>query len=426
MGIALSKPEKQEQTTRTPKSVSRKTVDQLFAVASFSPVQPCALRATRFRAQRDLLKLETGFLRHKKSTKKDEDPRTKEKKMLKKLRGSTLQVVTLDEVLDEDHAIVSSSMFLAHQVGIHSVVDKNKLEKTLGGSVLIHKTSYDVVGILEDDEDPLVTVARVEKTPTESYANVGGLAAQIQEVKEAVELPLTRPELYEEIGIKPPKGVIFYGPPGTGKTLLAKAVAAETSATFLHMVGSELVQKYAGEGPKLVRKLFTAAVENAPAIVFIDEIDAIGLKRSNKHRDSGEMEIQRTMLELLNQLDGFDDRKDVKVIMATNRIESLDSALIRPGRIDRKIEFPKPDEHARRLIFKIHTNKMKLAPDVDLEEFVKSKNDFTGAEIKAICTEAGLLALRERRLSVNHKDLRKAVETAVFRKRADMPKYLYV
>jgi 26S proteasome regulatory subunit T2 len=194
-----------------------------------------------------------------------------------------------------------------------------------------------IVGVLGDDADPIVSVMKVEKAPTESYADVGGLEQQVQEIKEAVELPLTHPELYEEMGIKPPKGVILYGAPGTGKTLLAKAVANQTSATFLRVVGSELIQKYLGEGPKLVREIFRVAEENAPSIVFIDEIDAIGTKRLYIYHyrydshSGGEKEIQRTMLELLNQLDGFDSRGDVKVIMATNRIDSLDPALIRPG-----------------------------------------------------------------------------------------------
>merc|ERR1712170_274495 len=221
---------------------------------------------------------------------------------------------------------------------------------------------------------------KVDKAPTESYADIGGLEDQIMEMKEAVELPLTHPEMYEDVGIKPPKGVILYGVPGTGKTLLAKAVANETSATFLRVVGSELIQKYLGDGPKLVRELFRVAEELAPSIVFMDEIDAVATKRYDSN-SGGEREIQRTMLELLNQLDGFDSRGDVKVIMATNRIESLDPALIRPGRIDRKIQFPFPDEKTKRRIFQIHTSKMSLADDVNLEEFVMSKDDLTGADI---------------------------------------------
>merc|ERR1712003_363062 len=239
-----------------------------------------------------------------------------------------------------------------------------------------------------------VNVMKVDKAPLESYTDIGGLEQQIQEVREAVELPLTHPELYDEIGIKPPKGVILYGPPGTGKTLLAKAVANQTSATFLRVVGSELIQKYLGDGPKLVRELFRVAEEHAPSIVFMDEIDAVGTKRYDSN-SGGEREIQRTMLELLNQLDGFDSRGDVKVIMATNRIDSLDPALIRPGRIDRKIQLPNPDTKTKRRIFNIHTSKMTLSDDVNIDEYILSKDDLSGADIKAICTEAGLMALRE-------------------------------
>ena len=265
----------------------------------------------------------------------------------------------------------------------------------------------------------------MEKAPTESYADIGGLEDQIQEIKESVELPLTHPELYEDIGIKPPKGVILYGEPGTGKTLLAKAVANSTSATFLRVVGSELIQKYLGDGPKLVRELFRVADELAPSIVFIDEIDAVGTKRYDS-TSGGEREIQRTMLELLNQMDGFDARSDVKVIMATNRIETLDPALLRPGRIDRKIEFPLPDIKTKRMIFRIHTARMSLAADVDLEEFVMMRDELSGADAKAICTEAGMLALRERRMKVTQEDFRKAREKALYRKKSKEPVGLYL
>jgi len=281
------------------------------------------------------------------------------------------------------------------------------------------------VGMLGDDVDPLVSVMKVDKAPLESYADVGGLDEQIQEIKETVELPLTHPELYEDIGIKPPKGVILYGDPGTGKTLLAKAVANQTSATFLRVVGSELIQKYLGEGPKLVRELFRVAEELAPSIIFIDEIDAIGTKRYDSS-SGGEREIQRTMLELLNQLDGFDSRGDVKVIMATNRIDTLDPALIRPGRIDRKIKFPLPDTKTKRKIFQIHTCKMTLSSEVNLEEFIHTKDDLSGADIKAICTEAGLLALRERRMKVTQVDFRKAKEKVLYRKNQGVPEGLYL
>ena len=247
----------------------------------------------------------------------------------------------------------------------------------------------------------------------------------LQEIKEAVELPLTHPELYDDIGIKPPKGVILYGEPGTGKTLLAKAVANSTSATFLRVVGSELIQKYLGDGPKLVRELFKVADDLSPSIVFIDEIDAVGTKRYDA-TSGGEREIQRTMLELLNQLDGFDSLSEVKVIMATNRIDSLDPALIRPGRIDRKIEFPLPDQKTKLRIFHIHTSKMSLSDDVNTEEFVMAKDELSGADIKAMCTEAGLLALRERRMRVTMADFRKSKEKVLYRKKDNLPEGLYL
>merc|ERR1712010_195150 len=323
-------------------------------------------------------------------TKPQEERQEEERSKVDELRGSPMSIGTLEEIIDDNHAIVSSSVGPEYYVNILSFVDKSQLEP--GCSVLMHNKVLSVVGIM-----------KVDKAPLESYADVGGLEKQIMEIKEAVELPLTHPELYEDIGIKPPKGVILYGEPGTGKTLLAKAVANSTAATFLRVVGSELIQKYLGDGPKLVRELFRVADDLSPTIVFIDEIDAVGSKRYDS-QSGGTREIQRTMLELLNQLDGFDERGDVKVIMATNKIESLDPALIRPGRIDRKIEFPLPDIKTKRHIFNIHTGRMSLGEDVDLETFVMAKDELSGADIKAVCTEAGLLALRERRMKVTQDD----------------------
>lgn len=339
------------------------------------------------------------------------------------MRGSPMGVGNLEELIDDDHAIVSSATGPEYYVSIMSFVDKDLLEP--GASILLHHKSVSVVGVLTDDTDPAVNVMKLDKAPTETYGDIGGLETQIQEVREAVELPLMHPELYEEMGIKPPKGVILYGAPGTGKTLLAKAVANQTSATFLRIVGSELIQKYLGDGPRLVRQLFQTAAEHAPSIVFIDEIDAIGTKRYESS-SGGEREIQRTMLELLNQLDGFDDRGDVKVIMATNKIDTLDPALIRPGRIDRKILFENPDQNTKRKIFTLHTSKMSLAPDVDIDEFVTQKDDLSGADVRAICSEAGLLALRERRMRVNMTDFRAARENVLKTKQEGEPEGLYL
>lgn len=387
------------------------------------PSSKCKLRLLKLDRVKDFLLMEEEFIRNHEVFKPHEERDQEEREKMEELRGSPLGVGTLEELIDDNHAIVSSSVGPEYYVNILSVVNQDLLDP--GSSVLLHNKTMSVVGLLSDDTDPMVSVMKVEKAPLESYADIGGLEEQIQEIKEAVELPLAHPELYEDIGIKPPKGVILYGEPGTGKTLLAKAVANQTSATFLRVVGSELIQKYLGDGPKLVRELFRVADDLSPTIVFIDEIDAVGSKRYDSS-SGGTREIQRTMLELLNQLDGFDERGDVKVIMATNKIESLDPALIRPGRIDRKIEFPLPDTKTKRHIFNIHTAKMTLAEDVDLEKFVMAKDELSGADIKAVCTEAGMLALRERRMKVCHEDFVKAKEKALYRKKGNVPEGLYL
>jgi 26S proteasome regulatory subunit T2 len=387
------------------------------------PSSKCKLRQMKLERVKDFLLMEREFIANQEVLRPKEERELAERDKVEDLRGSPLQVGSLEEMIDDNHCIVSTTNGPEYYVNILSIVDADSLEP--GSSILLHNKTMSVVGILSDEADPMVSVMKVEKAPLESYADIGGLQKQIMEIKEAVELPLTHPELYEDIGIKPPKGVILYGEPGTGKTLLAKAVANSTSATFLRVTGSELIQKYLGDGPKLVREIFRVAEENAPSIVFIDEIDAIGTKRYDS-TSSGEREVQRTMLELLNQLDGFDERGDVKVIMATNRIESLDPALIRPGRIDRKIEFPLPDVKTKRMIFGIHTGKMSLGTDVDLEEFIMAKDELSGADIKAVCTEAGMLALRERRMRVTQDDFRKAKEKALYRKKSTEPQGLYL
>ncbi|KAG8870324.1 ATPase of 26S proteasome regulatory subunit 4 [Tulasnella sp. 331] len=388
------------------------------------PTTRCRLKLLKMERIKDYMLLEEEFVQNQERLKPEtnrEDKNEEERTRVDDLRGSPMTVGTLEEIIDDDHAIISTPSGPEYYVSIMSFVDKDLLEP--GCTVLLHHKAQSIIGVLSDDTDPMVNVMKLDKAPTESYADIGGLEQQIQEIK--AELPLTHPELYEEMGIKPPKGVILYGVPGTGKTLLAKAVANQTSATFLRIVGSELIQKYLGDGPKLVRELFRVAEENAPSIVFIDEIDAIGTKRYDS-TSGGEREIQRTMLELLNQLDGFDNRGDVKVIMATNKIESLDPALIRPGRVDRKIEFPLPDVKTKRHIFRLHTSRMSLAPDVDLEEYVMAKDDLSGADIKAVCTEAGLLALRERRMMVTKTDFTSAREKVLYRKNEGTPEGLYL
>uniref|UniRef100_A0A2P2K5K8 26S protease regulatory complex subunit 4 family protein n=1 Tax=Rhizophora mucronata TaxID=61149 RepID=A0A2P2K5K8_RHIMU len=354
-GDKSDKKEKKFEPAAPPARVGRKQRKQKGPEAAarlptVTPLSKCKLRLLKLERIKDYLLMEEEFVANQERLKPQEEKAEEDRSKVDDLRGSPMSVGNLEELIDENHAIVSSSVGPEYYVGILSFVDKDQLEP--GCAILMHNKVLSVVGLLQDEVDPMVSVMKVEKAPLESYADIGGLDAQIQEIKEAVELPLTHPELYEDIGIKPPKGVILYGEPGTGKTLLAKAVANSTSATFLRVVGSELIQKYLGDGPKLVRELFRVADDLSPSIVFIDEIDAIGTKRYDAH-SGGEREIQRTMLELLNQLDGFDARGDVKVILATNRIESLDPALLRPGRIDRKIEFPLPDIKTRRRIFQV-------------------------------------------------------------------------
>jgi 26S proteasome regulatory subunit T2 len=360
-------------STRSGRRRRRKGPSGLSKTPTITPSAKCKLRLLKMDRVKDFLLMEQEFIRNHEVFKPHEERDQEEREKLEELRGSPLGVGSLEELIDDNHAIVSSSVGPEYYVNILSSVNQDLLEP--GCAVLLHNKTMSIVGVLQDDADPMVSVMKVEKAPLESYADIGGLEQQIQEIKEAVELPLAHPELYEDIGIKPPKGVILYGEPGTGKTLLAKAVANQTSATFLRVVGSELIQKYLGDGPKLVRELFRVADDLSPTIVFIDEIDAVGSKRYDSS-SGGTKEIQRTMLELLNQLDGFDERGDVKVIMATNKIESLDPALIRPGRIDRKIEFPLPDIKTKRHIFNIHTQRMTLSEDVDLELFVMAKDDF--------------------------------------------------
>ncbi|KAJ9518879.1 hypothetical protein QJQ45_026274 [Haematococcus lacustris] len=292
-------------------------------------------------------------------------------------------------------------------VDIDKNIDITKL--TPGARVALKNDSYTLHLCLPTKVDPLVSLMKVEKVPDSTYDMIGGADQQIKEIKEVIELPLKHPELFESLGIAQPKGVLLYGPPGTGKTLLARAVAHHTDCTFIRVSGSELVQKYIGEGSRMVRELFVMAREHAPSIIFMDEVDSIGSARTDNSGGGGDSEVQRTMLELLNQLDGFEATNKIKVLMATNRIDILDAALLRPGRIDRKIEFPNPNEAARLDILKIHSRKMNLTRGIDLKKIADKMTGASGAEMKACCTEAGMFALRERRMHVTQEDFEMAV-----------------
>lgn len=292
-------------------------------------------------------------------------------------------------------------------VDIDKDIDINDLKPNT--RVALRNDSYTLHKILPTKVDPLVSLMKVEAVPDSTYDMIGGLEKQVMEIKEVIELPIKHPELFESLGVAQPKGVLLYGPPGTGKTLLARAVAHHTDCTFIRVSGAELVQKYIGEGSRMVRELFVMAREAAPSIIFMDEIDSIGQSRGGSGSGGGDSEVQRTMLELLNQLDGFEPAQNIKVIMATNRIDILDAALLRPGRIDRKIEFPNPNAENRTAIMKIHSSKMNLLRNIDLIPIAEKMGNASGAECKAVCTEAGMFALRERRVHVTQEDFEMAV-----------------
>ncbi len=337
-----------------------------------------------------------------------------------------LIVGTVVERVGDRKAVVKSSTGPSFLVTISHFVNPDDI--TPGKRVCLNQQSLSIVDTLPETKDYRARAMEVEERPNVRYEDIGGLERQIQEVREVVELPLKHPELFEKVGIEPPKGILLYGPPGTGKTLLAKAVARETNATFIRVVGSELVKKFIGEGASLVKDIFKLAKEKAPSIIFIDEIDAIAAKRTEA-LTGGDREVQRTLMQLLAEMDGFDPRGDVKIIAATNRLDILDPAILRPGRFDRIIEVPPPDERGRLEILKIHTRKMNLADDVDLSEIARMTEGCVGADLKAICTEAGMNAIRELRDKVTMEDFLKAVFKVMEKKRwrkREEPKHLEV
>ncbi|CAJ0907938.1 11663_t:CDS:2 [Entrophospora sp. SA101] len=285
-----------------------------------------------------------------------------------------------------------------------------------GDLIGVNKDSYLVLDTLPAEYDSRVKAMEVDEKPTEDYNDIGGLDKQIEELVEAIVLPMTHAERFKNLG------VLMYGPPGTGKTLLARACAAQTNSTYLKLAGPQLVQMFIGDGAKLVRDAFNLAKEKAPAIIFIDELDAIGTKRFDSEK-SGDREVQRTMLELLNQLDGFSSDERIKVIAATNRIDILDPALLRSGRLDRKIEFPLPNEEARARILQIHSRKMTVGSDVNFDELARCCDEFNGAQCKAVCVEAGMLALRRGATELSHEDFMDGIQEVMAKKKTSLQYY---
>ncbi|XP_074585020.1 26S proteasome regulatory subunit 6A homolog [Curcuma longa] len=372
-----------------------------------------------------------GSLAYTKKTKENRE-KIKDHKKLPHIVGSIVEILLMNPE-EEDSANIDQdserkvkcvvlntttrrTIFLEN-VGL---VDPDKLKP--GDLVEVDKDSYLILDILPSEYDSRVKAMVVDENPTEDYTDIGGLEKQIQELVEAIVWPLIHNDLFQQIGIRPPKGVLLYGPPGTGKTLMARACAAQTNAHFLKLTGPQLVQMYIGEGAKVVRNAFQLAKEKAPCIIFIDEIDAIGSKRFDSD-GIGDREVQRTMLELLDQIDGFSSDERIKVIAATNRADILDPALIRSGRLDRKIEFPHPSEEARSQILQIHSRTMNLYYDVNFEELARSTDDFNGAQLKAVCVEAGMRALRRDATEITHEDFNEGINQVQSKKKVSVYYY---
>ena len=328
------------------------------------------------------------------------------------LKTPPLIIGHLQDVLDERTAIVRSSNGTVFQVALNQRLEPKKLKP--GTRVALNQDTLAVIEVLHEAWDPMVSGAEMVEKPDITYNSVAGLDEQITTVREAIELPLLEPELFEKVGIIPPKGILLVGPPGCGKTLLAKAVANQTEATFSRMVGSELAQKYIGEGGRMVRELFSLAKEKSPSIIFLAEIDAIGAKRLDGST-SGDREVQRTLMQLLAELDGFDALENVKIIAATNRPDILDDALLRPGRFDRIVTIPLPDPKGRKAMLALHTSKMSTSR-LQMKTLVEKTEGFSGAEIKATCVEAGMIAIRDKRNKISQTDMMEAVERIMVKK----------
>ncbi len=321
------------------------------------------------------------------------------------LKSSSLYIATAEEVLDDGVVVKQHGN---NQEVLTEVSPGIRRDLEAGDRVAIND-SFAIQTVLDPETDARAQAMQVDASPEVTYEDIGGLGEQIQEVREAVEQPLVNAEQFQSVGIEPPAGVLLHGPPGTGKTMLAKAVANETDATFIKMAGSELVQKFIGEGARLVRDLFELASENEPAVIFIDEIDAIAAKRTES-KTSGDAEVQRTMMQLLSEMDGFEERGDIRIIAATNRFDMLDRAILRPGRFDRLIEVPKPDWDGRERILDIHTAEMNLADGVDRTTLAHETDGFSGAELASLATEAGMFAIRDERTEISMEDFNDALE----------------
>ncbi|XP_039130724.1 26S proteasome regulatory subunit 6A homolog [Dioscorea cayenensis subsp. rotundata] len=409
--------------------------DQIAPMSTEDIIRASRLLDTEIRILKEDLQRANLDLDSYKEKIKENQEKIKLNKQLPYLVGNIVEILEMnpEEEAEEDGAnidldsqrkgkcvVLKTSTRQTIFLPVVGLVDPDTLKP--GDLVGVNKDSYLILDTLPSEYDSRVKAMEVDEKPTEDYNDIGGLEKQIQELVEAIVLPMTHKDRFQKLGIRPPKGVLLYGPPGTGKTLMARACAAQTNATFLKLAGPQLVQMFIGDGAKLVRDAFQLAKEKSPCIIFIDEIDAIGTKRFDSEV-SGDREVQRTMLELLNQLDGFSSDERIKVIAATNRADILDPALMRSGRLDRKIEFPHPSEEARARILQIHSRKMNVHPDVNFEELARSTDDFNGAQLKAVCVEAGMLALRRDATEVMHEDFNEGIIQVQAKKKTSLNYY---
>lgn len=335
---------------------------------------------------------------------------------IKAIQSVGLLIGDVLKQMEDDRFIVKASSGPRYVVGCRTKLDKSKLKQ--GTRVALDMTTLTIMRPMPREVDPTVFNMLHEESSKIDFSEIGGLTEQVRELREVIELPLTNPELFIRVGIKAPKGVLLYGPPGTGKTLLARALASNINGTFLKVVASAIVDKYIGESARIIREMFGYAKDHQPCVIFMDEIDAIGGSRFGEG-SSADREIQRTLMELLAQLDGFDSLGAVKIVMATNRPDILDPALLRPGRLDRKIEIPLPNEASRLDILKIHAQSITKRGDIDYESVVKLADGFNGADLRNICTEAGLFAIRENRDFVLEEDFMKAARKIAVAKRLE-------
>jgi proteasome regulatory subunit len=379
--------------------------DEEFSKYMLDRMKQLEARNNFLREQCDQIKSEKRFVENQKL--KYEREIRKMQSEIERLKTAPLIIGTILDVVGNDKVLIRSTTGPQFMVNVSQYIEDDAL--VVGAKVALNQHTLAVVDIIPPTDEPMVGAMEIVESPEMDYDQIGGLDEQIQELVESVELPLKKPETFERIGIIPPKGVLLHGSPGTGKTLLAKAVANRTDATFIRVVGSELVQKYIGDGAKLVRDIFEMARKKAPSIIFIDELDAIATIRLND-TSGADREVQRTLMQLLSEMDGFDSRGDVRIIAATNRPDALDPAILRPGRFDRVVKVPMPDIEARERIIKIHVGNMTISDDIDFGKLAKLTEGSSGADLKAIATEAGMLAVRGDKLSVEMNDFLDAVE----------------